>query len=411
MDILEICDIVLKQGEVCDHCLGRQVSLKYLGVPCELIGSALRKAKNDKDIEKNLKRKTKPKVKQTKNCFICKGIFLELKSWDKKIKDMVKKEEFHNFLVGCKIPKEIETAEEKLWEKIGPEFCEPLKREINRIVGNTIKKVVDKKVEYTFQDVVFILDFNKDTIEVQRNALFIYGRYKKFVHIPQTKWPCRSCRGQGCEKCNFTGKQYQETVEELIAAKVLEATSGIASAFHGKGREDISARMLGTGRPFVLEMVEPKKRFLDLKKLQSEINEYAKGKVEVSDLRFSNMLEVRLLKTEMPPKTYECLIECEKPITKEDVEKIEKEFTNTEISQKTPLRVLHRRADKIRKRKIIYAKCTLISEKQFHATIKSQAGTYIKELISGDERRTKPSFSSILNSPCVCKKLDVVEVS
>ena len=37
-------------------------------------------------------------------------------------------------------------------------------------------------------------------------------------------------------------------------------------------------------------------------------------------------------------------------------------------------------------------------------------GLYIKELISGDDGRTKPSVSSILNKNCICKELDVLKV-
>ena len=36
------------------------------------------------------------------------------------------------------------------------------------------------------------------------------------------------------------------------------------ASFHASGREDIDARMLGTGRPFVVEISKPKKRSLDL---------------------------------------------------------------------------------------------------------------------------------------------------
>lgn len=37
-------------------------------------------------------------------------------------------------------------------------------------------------------------------------------------------------------------------------------------------------------------------------------------------------------------------------------------------------------------------------------------GLYIKELISGDDGRTNPSVSSILNKNCICKELDVLKI-
>ncbi|MEJ2279744.1 MAG: hypothetical protein P8Y70_18670 [Candidatus Lokiarchaeota archaeon] len=44
------------------------------------------------------------------------------------------------------------------------------------------------------------------------------------------------------------------------------------------------------------------------------------------------------------------------------------------------------------------------NSKLFEFTIKTQGGTYIKELISGDEGRTEPSFSSIFKQNLTCKQ-------
>ena len=108
------------------------------------------------------------------------------------------------------------------------------------------------------------------TVEVQVNSVFFYGRYQKFERgIPQTHWDCRACPGQGCEKCNFTGAQYLDSVEELIGRPVIETFDADNAVLHGAGREDIDARMVGTGRPFILEVVAPKTAHLDLPTLEA----------------------------------------------------------------------------------------------------------------------------------------------
>ena len=66
-------------------------------------------------------------------------------------------------------------------------------------------------------------------------------------------------------------------LKNLISKPFLEAAEGEETAFHASGREDIDARMLGTGRPFVVEISKPKKRILDLKKIEETINVGAKG--------------------------------------------------------------------------------------------------------------------------------------
>ena len=70
---------------------------------------------------------------------------------------------------------------------------------------------------------------------------------------------------------------------------------------------------------------------------------------------------------------------------------------------------MHRRADKIRHRhaKILTAK---LENSQIIADIKADAGTYIKELIHGDNGRTEPSISSFLSKPCTCARLDVISI-
>lgn len=40
--------------------------------------------------------------------------------------------------------------------------------------------------------------------------------------------------------------------------------------------------------------------------------------------------------------------------------------------------------------------------------IRTDAGTYVKELISGDDGRTEPSFAALLGQQCFCAELDVL---
>jgi tRNA pseudouridine synthase 10 len=61
--------------------------------------------------------------------------------------------------------------------------------------------------------------------------------------------------------------------------------------------------------------------------------------------------------------------------------------------------------------KTIY-KVEIISSDQneLELKIKAQGGAYIKEFISGDEGRTVPSVSSMLQNDAICTELDVLEV-
>lgn len=204
---------------------------------------------------------------------------------------------------------------------------------------------------------------------------------------------------------------YNESVEELISDIVLKETNGYEAKFHGAGREDIDVRMLGEGRPFVLEIKEPKFRKLDLDSIAKKVNEYSGGKTEYNNLKFTERSRKAEIKVSSPDtfKVYRALVECEAKISEEDLSKIKK-LENSIIKQRTPQRVSHRRADKIREREVKELSTNLINSNTFEMIVKTQGGLYIKELISSDDSRTSPSISEILNTKSICKELDVIEV-
>ena len=121
----------------------------------------------------------------------------------------------------------------------------------------------------------------------------------------------------------------------------------IDSKFHGAGREDIDVLCIDY-RPFVLEILEPRKRSINLKKLEKEINKQNKGKIEVINLEVSSKKYVQDIKSAKPSKTYKALIETKDHITEKDLKSLIK--LKGIINQRTPLRVVRRRADIIRKR-------------------------------------------------------------
>lgn len=107
-------------------------------------------------------------------------------------------------------------------------------------------------------------------------------------------------------------------------------------------------------------------------------------------------------------------------MTTEDIE-ILNSTQNLKITQKTPIRVLHRRtlSDRVRKIfKMIANKvdCSELEDKFkpfvdriFTLTLETEAGTYIKEFVHSDFGRTTPNLSMILNN-CIADiiQLDVL---
>ena len=388
----------------CDRCIGRQFFRLFEGMDQGAIGSRVRQSETlaeAHNCETN-------EVILKKDCPICAGLFLETGQMAEKAVELLANLDYTTFLVGCRVDKKLLAREETLWDEVGAMHCEPLKKDLVRQIGLEIGGVTGKEVDFTHPDVTALADFTVGKLALEIHPLFVYGEYRKLVRgIPQTKWFCRKCRGRGCKQCDFTGKMYDESVEEIIAKPFLEETGAKGEKFHGAGREDIDATMLGW-RPFVLEVQEPLLRFLDWGKMAEKVNASAEGKVEVHELRNSSKEEVRRLKAVRHDKTYEAIIECENEVSDSAIESLIKEFQGKEISQRTPERVSHRRADLVRKR-VVHSTKLERSGKNLRAVITAEAGTYIKELISGDSGRTKPAFTDFLG-PCKCVELNVLEV-
>jgi tRNA pseudouridine synthase 10 len=349
---------------------------------------------------------------QEEKCCLCEGKFELISSLIDKAIAAVEGYEYTTFLVGIEVPVKVEEREDEFKAAFNLGYSESIKHEFGRLLGKAFAQRTGKEAEYLTPDIVVVINPFLEKLRLQVNPLFVAGRYRKLVRtIPQSKWFCSSCHGKGCEKCSGTGKMYAESVEELTSKPLLEATLGEKAAFHAAGREDIDARMLGTGRPFVLEVSKPKKRFVDLKEIEEKINAGAVDKVEVSHLRFTTREVVRHLKKgEGSQKEYRLLAEFENEVSEEALRDVAGKLSGVCIKQQTPLRVLHRRADLIRERYIYKVEVKRVSPKRALMKIHCQGGLYVKELVSGDEGRTNSNVSDLLGNKGKTLKLDVLKV-
>ncbi|MDR0492453.1 MAG: tRNA pseudouridine(54/55) synthase Pus10 [Nitrososphaerota archaeon] len=441
MDVLEKAYDLLSKYPLCDHCLGRQFASLGYNMENNVRGAVLKTtltmqanelaAATDKDLEgiKRLKvlatsgfsvaaqqtlkhlKKRSPKQDDDVTCYLCDGKFDLVDNLVAKTQTALEGYEFSTFLVGIELPTAVEEREDEFKATQDIQYGESIRHEFGRVLGKALAKAAGKEAEYLKPDVVAIINPFEEKIRLQINPLFVGGRYRKLVRtIPQSEWLC-SCRGRGCSKCGGTGKLYPESVEAYTSKPLLEVAEGVESFFHASGREDIDARMLGTGRPFIVEISKPKKRSVDLEQLAATINAGAVGKVEVSELHFAVKDDVRHLKKgESAQKEYRLLAEFEKDLTEEGLQLIEQKLSGTVIKQQTPLRVVHRRADIVRERYIYKLEVKKVTLKRALLLIRCQGGLYVKELVSGDEGRTVPNVSALLDNPAKTLKLDVLNV-
>jgi tRNA pseudouridine synthase 10 len=168
--------------------------------------------------------------------------------------------------------------------------------------------------------------------------------------------------------------------------------------------------MLGSGRPFVVELKEPKRRHVDVQKLVEKVKEENTGKLEVAGLQYVNREMVARVKNAKADKTYRVEVALKADVTEAELRDAVAALDGAEIEQQTPTRVVHRRADLVRKRRVHELKLMNYAVGSCAIEIKCDGGLYIKELISGDGGRTKPSLSELLGAEAEVKELDVVDV-
>jgi tRNA pseudouridine synthase 10 len=391
----------------CNHCLGRVAGVRIAGDPLQLVGERVRKQALERDSD------LKPDV-GIDCCPFCEDLFLELDLIAGRIVTAVDGVEFSKVQLGIHFSKDHVAAEEVLRSTLAGTGSRPLKTTLSDAVQSAVTERLPGIVWVKERPEVMLL-FDTLTLGVNADvrALFLYGRYRKLERgIPQTRWPCRSCRGRdgGCESCNGTGQQYPCSIQSLVCEPMIESSGAISDSFHGMGREDIDVRCLGDGRPFVAELKSPLRRTLDLEKLMKDINKAAKNQIEIHGLRLSNRAEVSRIKETKAEKSYTIRFTGDHGLTDEEVTTRIQSLSGQVLEQQTPQRVAHRRADKIRNRKVVSIENILITDDEIQFDVRCESGTYVKELIHSDEGRTNPSVAALLEADCEVILLDVKDI-
>jgi tRNA pseudouridine synthase 10 len=132
--------------------------------------------------------------------------------------------------------------------------------------------------------------------------------------------------------------------------------------------------------------------------------------VEVDELSRATGTDVVTLKEDRAAKTYRVLLTCAPPVEEAKLKTSLQVLGREPIAQRTPERVVHRRADTTRTRRIISAEVVALEGERAEIRVTAEAGTYIKEWVHGDHGRTRPSLAERLEATCVVLELDVLDV-
>ncbi|OWP56709.1 MAG: tRNA pseudouridine(54/55) synthase Pus10 [Thermoplasmatales archaeon B_DKE] len=378
---------LLQQG-LCTRCIGRVFASIDTGLTNHERGRMILfsiKAETGMPVQEN----------EEKKCPVCHGIFTEFEKYYEIVNSELSGYEYRTILIGSRFPANIMEMEAGIQEEYGS-LGESIKKEFNREFGKFFTAITGREAEFETPDINILVDTEYDSVNIQARSVYIRGTYMKFRRdLPQTRW--------------IHDSDMHESVESIIGEPLKEMTRSHNYYLHAAGREDVDVRMLGNGREFVIEAYSPSIRQIDLVNLRDRINNQNLG-VTVSDLTLTDSTSVKKVKMEMHYKTYRVIVECENELDPAKLENTKKYLSGRVIYQRTPIRVMRRRADIIRERKIETVDLLDISGKRATLEITAESGTYIKELINGDGGRTDPSMSSIYGNNLRVSELDVVNI-
>jgi tRNA pseudouridine synthase 10 len=232
--------------------------------------------------------------------------------------------------------------------------------------------------------------------------VYLRGSYLKFSrNIGQSPWSVN-----GVKICD-------SSVQEEMSKTLIDIFQCEGCVMSAGGREDIDVRMLGSGRPFIMEIANPKfknKPLENIQEIQDKINANTVY-IQVKNLTLCDRNYYAVVKKyeDSKQKFYTCLVCTEKPITDEDLEKLNA-VRNLNLVQKTPMRVMHRRTLLDRNKTIFKIDAERINETFLIVSVLASAGTYIKEFIHSDLGRTSPSLVEMLKCDCDILQLDVLDI-
>ncbi|SAM07259.1 hypothetical protein [Absidia glauca] len=249
------------------------------------------------------------------------------------------------------------------------------------------------------------------SITLLHDSALTGGRYNKYSRqCSQTPWIIK-------------GKRLTElSVSDCIVGVFKEHHRCEDVKFVTAGREDADVRMLGTGRPFYCELVNPRRPLLskeEYQQMETEINTAStSAAVQVRYIQNISTADTKLIKDgeETKRKTYQALVWFTQPVTDELLDRCNTKGRTPFISyQKTPIRVFQRRGAATREKTIHRMTVTRMEgnpDSHFAVIqLNTQAGTYIKEFVHGDLGRSLPNLATIAGvEGADLLALDVLEV-
>ena len=195
--------------------------------------------------------------------------------------------QFDTFLIGAALPAHLYEKEDRIRARFKIRGRENIKSQFMRDLRKKFRECTKKQIDFLYPDIVINLQFEKETtldINIKMRPIIILGRYvKKNRGIPQRKGGDYI----GCDDMNMQNGFSPSTnvipllastalavrtpedisIQSILSREILKITKGERLKFSWIGSEDEESLVSGSGRPFFVQVRNPKTIRLNKRRL------------------------------------------------------------------------------------------------------------------------------------------------
>jgi tRNA pseudouridine synthase 10 len=342
-------------------------------------------------------------------CHICSGLMHKTDSVVQQIRNSLSDDyHFNTFLIGVTLPSSLYEKEDQIRARFKIRGRENIKSQLVRDLRKKFRKYTNKQIDFSYPDVTVNIQFTKESevgIDIQKRSLIILGRYiKKNRGIPQRAGGIYKPHTQSESSLSvYPSSPYGSTVcsiedtsiQSLISKEILGITKGQALKFSWIGSEDKNSLVLGSGRPFFIQVRNPKTLHLNENKLDFP--------------RYGLSVNLESLSKKLPEQPVQfiaktrVIIQAPRQLVKEEVLRI-RSLTNSVISFRNQKK-LHKMS-----RKKIYSLDVVKQDNRIcELYLVADGGLNIKQFVEGHEC-INPNVSAVVNLRCECLMFDVLDI-
>jgi len=330
-----------------------------------------------------------------RRCFICRGLTTRVDEIRSDVLRRLRGYEFRTFSVGLSLPEGMQEREDQLRAEYKLKGRETIKAWLSKSLSERIAKATHRRVDKLNPELAILVDLGASEVRLNARPVFIYGRYTKPAGIAQRKTFCASCRGSGCAVCGYSGHdETKASVESTIQKRLDPLLGSKKMIFTWIGTEDPGSAVGPSGRPFVVEAKNPRKRRVP----RGFVSRTGIGQIRVSGLK---LLPRRPSKLPSFKFTTRVAIDSTSRVSPEDLRRLSRLMRNVVVEFRRP-------GEKPAYKRVYGVKAKAARRGGILAEIKLDGGLPVKRLVNGDS--VSPSISEVLKADLRCRKFDILKV-